>query len=43
MIEIGSKAVDFKLSDQDRKRVQLSRLRGRRVLLSFRPLAWAPV
>ena len=43
MIEIGIKAPDFKLSDQNKKIVRLSKLHGKRVLLSFRPLAWTPV
>ena len=43
MIEIGSKAPDFTLRDQGRRNVQLSQHKGKRVLLSFRPLAWTPV
>jgi peroxiredoxin len=43
MIAIGSKAPDFKLKDQNGKNVRLSSLRGKKVLLSFRPLAWTPV
>ncbi len=43
MIEVGSRAPDFSLKDQDRKTVKLSSLKGKRVLLSFRPLAWTPV
>jgi len=43
MIEVGSQAPDFALKDQDRKTVRLSSLKGKRVLLSFRPLAWTPV
>lgn len=43
MIEIGSSAPDFTLRDQSRKTVQLSQYKGKRVLLSFRPLAWTPV
>jgi len=33
-------AGDFNLSDQDDKEVRLSSFRGKRVLLSFHPLAW---
>jgi peroxiredoxin len=43
MISIGSAAPDFALKDQNGKTVRLSRLRGKRVILSFRPLAWTPV
>ena len=43
MIAVGSKAPDFILKDQDGKQVQLSELRGKKVLLSFHPLAWTKV
>jgi peroxiredoxin len=43
MIEIGSKAPDFILKDQNGKTVKLSSFKGSRVLLSFRPLAWTAV
>ncbi len=43
MIEVGSRAPDFTLKDQNGKTVRLSSLKGKRVLLSFRPLAWTPV
>jgi len=43
MIEIGSRAPDFVLKDQSGKKVKLSDFSGRRVLLSFRPLAWTVV
>jgi peroxiredoxin len=43
MIEVGSKAPDFTLKDQNGKTARLSSLKGKRVLLSFRPLAWTPV
>jgi peroxiredoxin len=43
MIEVGSQAPDFTLKDQNGKSVRLSSLKGKRVLLSFRPLAWTPV
>jgi peroxiredoxin len=43
MIVVGSKAPDFILRDQDGKQVQLSELRGKKVLLSFHPLAWTKV
>jgi peroxiredoxin len=40
MIAVGSKAPDFILKDQDGKQVKLSELKGKKVLLSFHPLAW---
>jgi peroxiredoxin len=40
MIAVGSKAPDFILKDQEGKQVQLSELKGKKVLLSFHPLAW---
>jgi peroxiredoxin len=43
MIEIGSKAPDFVLKDQSGKTVRLSSFKGKKVLLSFRPLAWTAV
>jgi peroxiredoxin len=43
MIEIGKSAPDFVLNDQNGKAVKLSSYKGKRVLLSFRPLAWTPV
>jgi peroxiredoxin len=43
MIEVGSKAPDFTLKDHNGKTVRLSRFTGKRVLLSFRPLAWTAV
>jgi len=43
MIAVGSKAPDFMLKDQDGKQVQLSELKGKKVLLSFHPLAWTKV
>jgi peroxiredoxin len=43
MIEIGATAPDFVLRDQYKKTVSLAGLKGRRVLLSFRPLAWTAV
>ena len=43
MIVIGTQAPDFTLKDQAGKNVTLSSFKGKRVLLSFRPLAWTPV
>lgn len=39
----GEAAPDFVLKDQEGKEFRLSDLRGRRVLLSFHPLAWTGV
>jgi peroxiredoxin len=43
MIEVGKLAPDFALKDQYDKTVKLSSFKGKRILLSFRPLAWTPV
>lgn len=43
MIEIGIKASDFALKDQNGKTTKLASFKGKRVLLSFRPLAWTAV
>ena len=43
MIEIGSDAPDFALRDQQGKTVKLANFKGKRVLLSFRPLAWTAI
>ena len=43
MLAIGSEAPEFSLKDQNGKTVKLSRFKGKRVLLSFRPLAWTAV
>ncbi len=43
MIEIGSKAPDFALKDQRGKTAKLADFKGKRVLLSFRPLAWTAI
>ena len=42
-IGTGDMAPDFKLKDQHKDEVALSSLRGKRVLLSFHPLAWTSV
>ncbi len=43
IVKKGDEARDFSLSDQDGKVIQLSALRGKKVLLSFHPLAWTSV
>ena len=42
-IAVNTAAPDFTLKDQHGDIVRLSGLRGKKVLLSFRPLAWTPV
>lgn len=42
-ISIGEKAPDFTLKDQNKQDISLSSLRGKRILLSFHPLAWTGV
>ena len=43
VIEVGHPAPPMALPDQDRATVTLDELRGKRVLLSFHPLAWTGV
>lgn len=43
MISSGSKAPDFTLKDQNKKDIRLSKFVGKKIILSFRPLAWTPV
>jgi peroxiredoxin len=42
-IEVGDVAPDFTLKDQTEKEITLSSLRGKKVILSFHPLAWTSV
>lgn len=42
-LKIGDVAPDFSLKDQDGIEVKLSAFRGKRVLLSWHPLAWTGV
>lgn len=42
-IAVGAKAPDFTLKDQNDKDVHLSDFRGKKVLLSWHPVAWTPV
>lgn len=41
--ETGKKAKDFALKDQNGKEFKLSQFSGKRVLLSFHPLAWTDI
>jgi len=42
-IKVGDIVPDFSLKDQSEQEFKLSRFRGKRVLLSFHPLAWTTV
>ena len=42
-MEQGSKVNEFVLEDQDEKKINLKDFRGKKVLLSFHPLAWTSV
>jgi peroxiredoxin len=42
-IKIGDKIQDFRLRDQKEKEVNLHDFQGKKVLLSFHPLAWTKV
>jgi peroxiredoxin len=42
-IQTGDSAKDFKLKDQDDREIKLSDFQGKKVLLSFHPLAWTSV
>ena len=41
--EVGRAAPDFTLKDQNQKAVTLSDLKGKKVVLSFHPLAWTNI
>ena len=43
MIKKGETAPGFKLKDQTEKEIKLSDFKGKRVLLSFHPLAWTGI
>jgi peroxiredoxin len=42
-IKVGDDAPDFTLKDQHNKELTLSELKGKKVLLSFHPLAWTGI
>ncbi|MBN1331241.1 MAG: redoxin domain-containing protein [Candidatus Heimdallarchaeota archaeon] len=43
IIKVGTKAPDFILHDQNKNEIALSELKGKKVLLSFHPLAWTSI
>ena len=43
LFETGEIAPDFILKDQNKIEIKLSDFEGKRILLSFHPLAWTPV
>ncbi|WP_026478633.1 redoxin domain-containing protein [Alkaliphilus transvaalensis] len=43
VIEVGSEAPNFTIKDQKDQTISLSDYRGKKVLLSWHPLAWTPV
>ena len=40
VIKVGEKAIDFCLKDQNGKEISLKNFKGKKVLLSWHPLAW---
>ena len=42
-MKVGDQFKDFSLEDQNEERFTLSKFKGKRVLLSFHPLAWTSV
>jgi peroxiredoxin len=42
-IEVGAEAPEFNLKDQHKTAHNMSDLRGKKVLLSFHPLAWTSI
>jgi peroxiredoxin len=43
VLKVGEVAPDFTMKDQEGKEFKLSEFRGKRVLLSFHPMAWTGV
>lgn len=43
VVTVGRQVQDFSLPDQEGQQVRLSTLRGKKVLLSWHPLAWTPL
>ena len=42
-IQVNQEAIDFTLKDQNKEDVKLSDLKGKKVILSWHPLAYTPV
>lgn len=42
-IQVNQEAIDFTLKDQNKEEVKLSDLKGKKVILSWHPLAYTPV
>lgn len=42
-LKIGDKFIDFILKDQDGNKISISSFSGKKVLLSFHPLAWTSI
>jgi len=42
-IAVGNKAIDFTLKDQNGEECTLSQFSGKKILLSFHPLAWTDI
>lgn len=42
-LKLGDKVPDFVLLDQNKKEIRISDLKGKKILLSFHPLAWTGV
>ncbi len=42
-VKVGESAKDFTLKDQNKEEVKLSSFAGKKVLLSFHPLAWTAI
>ena len=40
IIKVGEEAIDFSLKDQNGEKVSLKDFKGKKVLLSWHPLAW---
>ena len=43
MIKVGDTAPDFTIKDHNRNDVQLSSFKGKKIVLSFHPLAWTKI
>ncbi len=43
MMKVGDLAPDFELEDQDGNKIKLSEYKGKRILISYHPLAWTSV